>query len=632
MDGDDASAACSRSLTDIRHSALSVRSLNHFAWNVRRFHRGENSMKLFSGFIFSVCICSAANAEILIKSPDGTISTKASLAAAALDPDVAGKTVVVTSALPASLSNISSGAVHAWPSDRKLVFEKGGSIANTTEFTINGPFEAGLHQVFAGTGTIAFGRGTIKEAYPEWWGAKVDEVSNGFDSGPAIRKAVSAVGVPKVVFSPGTYKIGVIAPESANARLVDVVITGYGFRLQKGIILTSSTFYTSLQPAWDKGHLRTTLEFTGTGANTVGIYLDSANVRVEGFDIQAGSGYGIKGWGAFDDILNNTITGAYGVHVTYSLSTRIERNHIYAARGGIIIDRGTTFELFRNYVSGNGRVAGSKGVKIGDPTTSTPGGDTTVASGNILDNIIEAYDYGIYLDPAHGTLSGGFSAKQWLSQQIVLRGNYFEAIGSNYLYTIDANFAAKDNITLTATGTTNKYNVTWVKVTYPYQYVQIDDAIHIDTKNGLYIGTVSGTPGAAAKGQILIQPDRGIVPKVRILSGGLSGDTRKAELELGNADPAGSTPTGWKLRYDRAVGGGALNFIPYSANTERASVLGMFPDYGALINQIVPTAKLPAGGASMNGRILIEDGSGDDKNLIFYVGDKRYRIDGGAPF
>lgn len=589
-------------------------------------------MKLFYVLIILLPICCTANAEILIKSPDGTVTTKTSLAAAAADSDVAGKTVVVTSALSASLSNISSGTVQAWPSDRKLVFEKGGSIANTTRFMINGPFEAGLHQVFAGTGTIAFGSGTIKEAYPEWWGAKVVEVSRGFDSGPAIRKAVAALGVPKLVFSPGTYKVGVIAPESANARLADVVTTGYGFRLQKGIILSSSTFYTSIQPAWDTGHLRTTLEFTGTGANTVGIYLDAANVRVEGLDIQGGSGYGIKGWGAFDDILNNTITGAYGVHITYSLSTVIERNHIYANSGGVIIDRGTTFDLARNYISGNSKPAASKGIRIGDPTTSTPRGDTTIASGNIVDNIIETYDYGIYLDPAHGTLSGSFSANQLLSQQIVLRGNYFEAIGSNYLYTIDANFAAKNNITLAATGTTNKYNVTWVKVTYPYQYVQIDDAIHIDTKDGLYIGQVSGTPVAAAKGQIIIQPDRGLVPKVRILSGGLSGDTRKAELELGNTDPAGSTPTGWKLRYDRAVGGGVLNFIPYSASKEAASVLGMFPAYGALINQIVPTAKLPAGSAAMNGRILIEDGPGDNKNLIFYVGNKRFRINGGVAF
>ena len=58
------------------------------------------------------------------------------------------------------------------PSNIYLVIVKGGSItggaANYT-LTINGPFDAGLYQVFAGNGTVTFGAGTVKEVYPEWW-------------------------------------------------------------------------------------------------------------------------------------------------------------------------------------------------------------------------------------------------------------------------------------------------------------------------------------------------------------------------------------------------------------------------------------------------------------------------------
>lgn len=44
--------------------------------------------------------------------------------------------------------------------------------------TINGSFDAGFYQVFSGDGTVAYGVGTIKEVYPQWWGAKGDGVSN----------------------------------------------------------------------------------------------------------------------------------------------------------------------------------------------------------------------------------------------------------------------------------------------------------------------------------------------------------------------------------------------------------------------------------------------------------------------
>ena len=78
------------------------------------------------------------------------------------------------------------------PSNISLVILKGGSIvkASTYTLTINGPFEAGLYQVFSGfdAGDVTFGTGSKKEAYPEWWGidGTADEVE--------INKALVAVG------------------------------------------------------------------------------------------------------------------------------------------------------------------------------------------------------------------------------------------------------------------------------------------------------------------------------------------------------------------------------------------------------------------------------------------------------
>lgn len=48
--------------------------------------------------------------------------------------------------------------------------------------------------------------------------------------------------------------------------------------------------------------------------------------------------------------------------------------------------------------------------------------------------------------------------------------------------------------------------------------------------------------------------------------------------------------------------------------------------------EVVATASLPAAAAALNGRILIEDGGAGDRNLIFYAGGERFRIDGAAAF
>lgn len=80
------------------------------------------------------CIVSNAAASILVFSPNGSYTVKATLADANTAADVAGKTVVVTSPLSAVMSNISSSSVHGWRTDAKLKVVKGGSINPTTRF------------------------------------------------------------------------------------------------------------------------------------------------------------------------------------------------------------------------------------------------------------------------------------------------------------------------------------------------------------------------------------------------------------------------------------------------------------------------------------------------------------------
>ena len=57
------------------------------------------------------------------------------------------------------------------PENITLKVEPDGMInRNGKSLTINGPFSAGLHQVFAGTGTVSFGTGAVSEEYAEWYG------------------------------------------------------------------------------------------------------------------------------------------------------------------------------------------------------------------------------------------------------------------------------------------------------------------------------------------------------------------------------------------------------------------------------------------------------------------------------
>ena len=65
------------------------------------------------------------------------------------------------------------------------------NIANGKTLTLNGGVDAGLYQIFswAGTGKVIMGPGSVKEVYPEWWGAKGDDIT---DCTSAIAAATNA--------------------------------------------------------------------------------------------------------------------------------------------------------------------------------------------------------------------------------------------------------------------------------------------------------------------------------------------------------------------------------------------------------------------------------------------------------
>ncbi|MRR05882.1 MAG: hypothetical protein EG828_02895 [Deltaproteobacteria bacterium] len=112
-------------------------------------------------------------------------------------PPGVAKTIVVSSVITVNDLTI--------PSNIVLQVVRGGGfiIEKDKTLTINGPFEAGLFQIFQGTGRVA----GLKSVHPEWWGARRDGTT---DDGEAIRNATSCVnasGGGSVIFSPGTYRV-----------------------------------------------------------------------------------------------------------------------------------------------------------------------------------------------------------------------------------------------------------------------------------------------------------------------------------------------------------------------------------------------------------------------------------------
>ena len=116
-------------------------------------------------------------------------SAYATLAAADTAATAAGQLLVISTAwtvVPAALYS----SIQVLP---------GGKINNSGPLSINGSFEAGLYQVFVGTGAVT----GLKQAYPEWFGA--NSLPGITDMSAAAQAATTAAG--DVLFGANSYKI-----------------------------------------------------------------------------------------------------------------------------------------------------------------------------------------------------------------------------------------------------------------------------------------------------------------------------------------------------------------------------------------------------------------------------------------
>lgn len=154
------------------------------------------------------------------------------------------------------------------PSTLALKIEKGGSIvkASTYTLTINGPFEAGLYQVFSGFGIndVVLGAGSAKTFYPQWWGATgsrgLTEIGDIIPVQASIN-AASTIGAV-VYFSEGTYVLANVLLKSnthlrgSGAKSILKLITNATGASYNGGMVDGSGYYPG-------NILGTTLRYTG---------------------------------------------------------------------------------------------------------------------------------------------------------------------------------------------------------------------------------------------------------------------------------------------------------------------------------------------------------------------------------
>lgn len=169
--------------------------------------------------------------------------------------------------LPAGTITIADNT--AIPANVTLKPERGAilSIAANKTMTINGSLDAGLHQIFActGTGKVVFGAGAVEKVYPHWW------YDGGGDWGPAFNAAQTAYNYIKI--PSGSYK--------QNTQ-VEVVLSNRTFDFDRQALVDLTTLANGTP--------------TNNVSNTVpvlaGFKVSSANVVFKGGRFTGVTGYG----------------------------------------------------------------------------------------------------------------------------------------------------------------------------------------------------------------------------------------------------------------------------------------------------------------------------------------------------
>lgn len=236
--------------------------------------------------VLGVLLAVNANAAIYVMQPDGTKAAKTTLAAAATAADAAGKTVVVTSAYTIS-NNLT------WPSDRALLFERGGriNVASSKAFNWNGGAPVGdpQYQLFGGSGTVT----GLSHGNTVWF--------------PDAQSAVTSLATSggELVWTKGTYTVSTTITVPSGGKAVWKFLPGAEIKLANSSAMSAETPIIDLSGAHyseidgivlDGNRANNSVGATAAESGGIkGIYaLNTRGLKIRNFKIHDTSGRGLQ--------------------------------------------------------------------------------------------------------------------------------------------------------------------------------------------------------------------------------------------------------------------------------------------------------------------------------------------------
>lgn len=246
--------------------------------------------------VLLLLVCTAANASVIVYSPNGSSATKPNLSAAV--DSAAGKTIVVTSAFVIDDVTI--------PANTKLKIEKGGliTISSGKKLVINGEFEAGPYQIFNGNGKVA----GLKYVNPVWFVDTQEGNQQAFDA-VAANGIIELTTVRKVNFlaihRPMTIKGtgGLLQSAAAIDKNILILkadnITIDGINI-KGAVTSGNTRFNNVAAINSNGCSRITVKNCTISGKQNGVQNIANPIPINDITIQNNTiihaGYGIVIW------------------------------------------------------------------------------------------------------------------------------------------------------------------------------------------------------------------------------------------------------------------------------------------------------------------------------------------------
>lgn len=375
------------------------------------------------------------------------------------------------------------------PATMTLLFTRGGSLSVCTPkvVTINGQINAGLHQIFEGTGTFIIGGRAAKEVYPEWWGGAGDNSTN--NTAPIAKAIAALVSGGVIYFHRGTY-------------LADSITVGTS--AADGIIFRGTTWYdTILEITTNAGITLGGTPYTGHPYGTV-----FEEMQIDGTYATLPFLFSLQNTGSvMFKRIRHTDCGAGTGSKVYNLDLAMATKFLDVVMGGsiesdhgiYISDDSDATVIDRCIIKGNGANHSSQGIRI----EGTGGHAITSIRNSIIGNwgwgIVIAYDtttWGVAVDENYfegdyyGDIAIGHIGSAAYGKSISVKGNYaFGTIATSdyFIY-----LQASDGVSIEEN--TSVYHKTrMIQVDAPNTNFNIER--NLPTLGESYISLVAGAKG-----------------------------------------------------------------------------------------------------------------------------------------